>query len=222
MSSPSRPAWGRSGIIDGDRDCRPWVAPTMRETPPTAADRTEAEADPEELERIRRAAYEEGRGAGYEEGLRLGRRDAESEGRRIAAIADLLAAPLADLDREVVAEVARLACVMARHIVRREIALDEGVVVAAVERAVASLPLAARDVRIHLHPDDLTVVERVVTRDGGEAPWRLVGDPSIERGGCRVETESSEVDATVERRLNALFYASLGGTRNGDGDVVGD
>ncbi len=205
-------------MLGDDADCRPWVAPTMHEEVRHRDQQALDEAERETLERLRREAVEEGRSAGYEEGLRQGREAVEEQARRLSSIADLLAAPLADLDETVVGQLADLARLMARHIVRREIALDEGVVMAAVDKAVASLPLAARELRILLHPDDLAVVRKIVVRGEGAPPWQLVGDPLIERGGCHVETADSTVDATVESRLNALFYEMLGGTREQDGD----
>ena len=206
-----------SPLLQGDEsDCRPWVAPTMHDEPRHRDRQATDEAEREMLERLRQEAVEAGRAAGYEEGLRQGREAVEEQVRRLAAIADRLAAPLAAVDEAVVTQLAGLARLMARHIVRREVSLDEGVVMAAVDKAVARLPLAARDVRIHLHPDDLAVVREIVARDEGGPPWQLIGDPLIERGGCRVETADSEVDATVESRLNALFYEMFGGTREGD------
>ncbi|RMG30702.1 MAG: flagellar assembly protein FliH, partial [Gammaproteobacteria bacterium] len=51
-----------------------------------------------------------------------------------------------------------------------------------------------------------------------ERDWKLVEDPTLSRGGCRVETESSRIDATVEQRLHAVLARFLGGERQGDPD----
>ena len=40
-------------------------------------------------------------------------------------------------------------------------------------------------------------------------PWKIVEDAQIERGGCRLETPTTEVDATLETRWRRVV-ASLG------------
>ena len=62
-------------------------------------------------------------------------------------------------------------------------------------------------VTVYLHPRDAELVHGSAA--GGEPAWKLVADDGIERGGCRVETRMSEVDATVERRVEML-RAALG------------
>jgi flagellar assembly protein FliH len=49
-----------------------------------------------------------------------------------------------------------------------------------------------------------------------EQPWTLIEEPTLARGGARLETEASRVDATVESRLNAVIAALWGGERASD------
>lgn len=37
--------------------------------------------------------------------------------------------------------------------------------------------------------------------------WRIIEDPSITRGGCRIELGASEVDATLETRWRRVIEA---------------
>jgi flagellar assembly protein FliH len=46
--------------------------------------------------------------------------------------------------------------------------------------------------------------------------WRIVEDPLITRGGCKVDTEVSHIDATVENRLAAVIATLFGGEREHD------
>jgi flagellar assembly protein FliH len=74
----------------------------------------------------------------------------------------------------------------------------------ALEQAVES-----RDLRLHLHPDDLETVRGYLESPEAALPTDLqvVADPSVERGGCWLETGHGEVDATVSRRLARLAQA---------------
>ena len=46
-----------------------------------------------------------------------------------------------------------------------------------------------------------------------EVGWQLIEDPVINRGGCRVVTDTSQVDASLESRLASLIAPLLAGAR---------
>jgi flagellar assembly protein FliH len=48
---------------------------------------------------------------------------------------------------------------------------------------------------------------------------QIVADPLQTRGGCRVLTDTSQIDASVEARLNAVIAHVLGGERSSDGEA---
>ena len=123
------------------------------------------------------------------------------------------------IDEEVEQNLLALAFACARQIVRREIRSDPGEVLAAVREALAALPVASREVRILLHRDDVARVREALGADTPEAPWRLQEDPGMSLGGCRIESEFSRIDASVEGRLNAIFAQVLGGERSRDAEV---
>ena len=97
--------------------------------------------------------------------------------------------------------------------VRRELRTDPTQVVAIIRQTVALLPAAARDVRVHLHPEDAQLVrERLVEPQSARA-WTIVEDPITSRGGCRVTTDTALIDARVESRIGAAIAAVLGNER---------
>lgn len=196
--------------------CVPWQAPEVagagaaaHAALPTAA----------RIEEIQRQAYEEAYALGRREGLEQGRRQAQAQGERLDAILGLLAEPLRELDERVVEEVTGLALAIARHLVRRELRTDPGQIVAVVQQAASVLPVAARRVRVVLHPEDAATVREALSAAGRPergGAWQIVEDPAMMRGGCRVETEHSRVDASVEKRLAAIAAELLGGERERD------
>lgn len=216
-----------TSVIRGDSAvCEPWPLPEVDGRIVTPANR-DGGADLPSARRtdaMQRRAYEEGfalgRKEGRERGLEEGRAQARIEHRerveRLKALFDVLAAPLAELDAEVERAIVDLAMLVARHLVRRELKTDPGEVVAVVREAIAHLPVAARNPRIRLNPDDLELVREVLAPADGEGGWRLEADPLVTRGGCLVETETSLIDATVEARLAAIVARALGGERASD------
>jgi flagellar assembly protein FliH len=168
------------------------------------------------VERIQKQAYDEGFARGQADGRQAAQQETEARLAQLGQVLDVLAAPLKELDERVEQELVTLALQAARLLVRRELKADPGLVLAAVREAMAALPAAARQVRVHLHPDDAQLVREHFKPSEDQHSWRVVDDPSLARGGCRLVTETSRIDATVESRLTAIFAAAFGGERAHD------
>jgi flagellar assembly protein FliH len=160
-----------------------------------------------ELEALEQQAREEGYAAGRAEGLAAARQQLQQNMARFDALCEAAARPLKALDDRTEQELARLAIVMARRVVARELQLSPDLIAKAVRQAAAALPAATRDLRVHLHPDDLALLREL---GAVESHWQLHADASLTRGGCQLESERSRLDATVEARLAAVVDAVLG------------
>jgi flagellar assembly protein FliH len=169
---------------------------------------------------IEREAWEHGFKDGRVEGVRKGeaelaRRIAEVDVKIAAleAIFGTLARPLDELDTAVETELTRLALTVGKHLARRELKIDPAQVIGIIRHTVSLLPLAARNIRIHLHPDDAAIVREKLARASGEQEWQLAEDPLMARGGCRITTDNSSVDARFETRVAAALSGLLGDDR---------
>lgn len=169
-----------------------------------------------QLERLQKQAYDEGFALGQREGLAAGQAVLREQGQRLNQLMEKLNTPFVDLDQQVEQELLLLVTTMVRQMVRREIKADPGQVVAVVREAMASLPVAARNVRLHLQPEDAVLLREVLTMHDEGASWRMVEDPMLTRGGCRVVTDTSYVDASIETRLATLIANLMGGGREHD------
>ena len=173
-----------------------------------------------ELQQIHKQAYEEGFTQGRKDGLVAGQSELKIQKDRLQNIVDSLSMPLANLDDQVIEELVKLVAAISRHMVRREIKMDPGQIIAIIRDAVGQLPMATRNVRLELHPEDAAVVREALSLDEGEQSWQIIETPVMSRGGCRVVTETSQVDATMEARYAAIVAALLGGERENDDPVV--
>jgi flagellar assembly protein FliH len=176
----------------------------------------------EELSALEREAWEHG----FEEGRRAGNAAARAEQQaaiaeqraqvvRLGAILDVLARPLDEVDDCVHQQLATLAGAIARQLVRRELRAQPEQIIAVIRETLALLPASSRDVRIVLHPDDAALVRTRLAEPNAERAWTLIEDPVVGRGGCRVNSEDSFIDAQVESRLGAAIAAALGDERAG-------
>ena len=111
----------------------------------------------------------------------------------LEAIIDTLAKPLEELDAGIETELTRLAMIIAKHLVRRELKIDPTQVIGIIRHTVGLLPLAARNIKIHLHPDDAAIVrEQARARRWASRNGSCAEDPLMARGGCRVTTDNSQ------------------------------
>ncbi len=216
-----------SKIIPGQTltDYTAWLAPRMEEgerdpAPDTSHDET--------LELSRQKARKEGYAEGFEQGKRDGFAAGKAEGQakgqaaakervqRFDRLMRGLARPFDELDHQVEEELADLAIAMTRQLIRRGIKEDPGQVMAAVREAMNVLPASSREITLRVHPDDAVVIREHLFKEDAVLSWNLIDDPGISRGGCKVTTETSSVDATIESRLNAVISQVFGGNRDGD------
>lgn len=200
-------------VIPGTQaDCAPWEPPVMGEAHAACIGVPTAR----QIEQLQQQAREEGFAQGRAEALAAVREPLE-------ALLRALAEPLKDLDEAAERELLALVMAVARMVVRRELRTDPGEIVGCVREALAALPAAARRVRVHLHPQDAELVRSALRLEEGregEHGFSLVEDATLTRGGCRVTTETSQIDATLETRLAAIAARLLGGEREHDPAVA--
>jgi flagellar assembly protein FliH len=196
-------------------DCQTWLVPEVkregvRQTKPVTA---------RQLEEIQNQARQEGFQQGLQEGRDAGLKELRERVQVLEKIVHSLDKPFEQLDETVEQQLAQLAMLVARQLVRRELKTEPEQVIAVVREALAALPVAVRNVRLALHPDDAALIRDVMSVGEGQQQLQLVEDPVQTRGGCRVFTDTSQIDASVEARLNALIAHVMGGQRSGDGEA---
>lgn len=202
-----------SKIVPGDQlsAYQRWELPVVEDrgsgrAPPTAA----------QMELVQKQAYEEGFAQGREEGLAAAAGEIRARVDTVDKLLRSLAEPFRDLDGQAEEELLRLAVAIARQLVRRELRADPAAIMVAIREGLAVLPASARDPQVRLHPEDAALVRELLGTSAGDGAWRLAEDPSLNRGDCRIVTETSQVDVGVEARLAAIMAKLLGGARRDD------
>ena len=190
----SEPESGSDGVPVAAR----WVVPEIN-----PADTPEARL--KDLSEIRENAYAEAHDKGFAAGVAAGQSEIVEQSRRLAGLLECLSRPLESLDEEVETALRDLSFRIARHVVRRELQIDKSQVVVAIREALQALPLSARNVRVRMHPADVELVSASLAQQKIDRSWDMVEDPLLTRGGCRVESDTSRVDAEVESRLARIL-----------------
>ena len=169
----------------------------------------------EELESIRQEAYNEGFAAGEKDGFRATTLKVRQEAEAALAVKleslerlmGVLFDPIAEQDSQIEKAMVGLVEHIARQVIQRELVLDSSHIESVMREALKLLPLGVGNVRLYINPQDFEQVKAL--RERHEETWRIVEDAALQPGGCRVETEHSRIDATVETRISQIMAKLL-------------
>lgn len=159
------------------------------------------------VEQIQAQAREEGFAAGRRDGYAAGAAAAAAEAKAIHALLQPLAETLRRLDEEMAQEVLTLALQVAREMIRGALNAKPELVLPVVNEAIRNFDSFNQHPQLILNPADAELVKSQLADQLQHGGWRLREDPLVERGGCRVETHSAEVDATLETRWQRVLAA---------------
>jgi flagellar assembly protein FliH len=159
------------------------------------------------LEREWRERVAEARAQGAREGEASGRSRAAAELQpvleRLARSIDEMAQLRPRLRREAETDMVKLAIVIARRVIRRELAVDpealHGLVLAALEK------LQAEEItRVRVHASQAGAIAALLREKAGGAPVEVAPDPSGDPGAVVFETARGNLDASVESQLGEI------------------
>lgn len=169
----------------------------------------------EELEQIREDArkdgYEEGHAEGHADGkaaaLEAGQEATREALQHVQAIADNFSTALQDADQLIANEVLDLALQLAKGMLKNALQVKPELILPIVRDAIEYLPALQQPALLVLHPDDAATVRSGLGEELDKGGWRVVEDPSVGRGGCKVDTASNTIDATAAARWQRLSHA---------------
>lgn len=191
----------------------PEPAPAAAEVPapplPTPAElMTEMQA---EMSRQVTAARAQGYQDGYRDGLVALESFKQSFAGQISAqmsqVLGSLDQELSALEQTMASSVARVATELARQVVRSELSVRPTLVAQVAREAVNAVLMSARHITVMVHPDDHALVAADCQEALAARGARLLAQPSVARGGCKVESDAGVVDARIGARWAQATHA---------------
>lgn len=147
---------------------------------------------------------------GYLQGERAGTEAAAGRSedmlRRLTQTIEELSAFRAEVIRRTERQAVQLVLALAERVVGREVSLDRGILIGMARAALDRLGEFG-SATIRLHPDDYNAVAIGRTLEDGQV--RVVADPQVGRGGCRVQSDYGFMDASPEAQFRELGRALL-------------
>lgn len=169
-----------------------------------------------QLEEISSQAYEDTYQQAYQDGLKQGQADGYQAGleagqRTIATQVEGLHTAIAQLqshlgeqDDEVEQALVNLVTCIARSVVRRELHIDATQIRQVVDEALAALPMGSANINIHLSEQDYQLLKN---HPDTPPQWQLHIDRTLSVGGCRINSQHSVVDFTLEDQFQQTINA---------------
>jgi flagellar assembly protein FliH len=159
-------------------------------------------------EEIRNGAYTEG----FSEGRADGNRKGEIEAQRLVASLQSLISALSQTYEEATKKAdiviaVELATLIAKKIVKDEVASKKEVILSNLKEAIKKV-IDQEKITLIVNLSDLEAVsgwrERFLKSAAGIRRIDIREDPSIEPGGCKIQTSFGIIDATISTQLNKI------------------
>ena len=161
----------------------------------------------EQITAIQEQARQEGYQAGHTEGLAAGREEAAREAARLHDLANTFSVEVAQADEIISQQILDLSIDLARALLKSALAIRPELVIPIVKEAVRYLPVLHQPALLFLNPADALLVKARIGDELEKMGWQLADDGQLEPGGCRVETASNQIDASLPTRWQRLTAA---------------
>ncbi len=179
---------------------------------PEPPDEQEADAKqppepPIDLDLLRETAFQDGLAQGRREALAQAEADFGSACSALLQISEQLSVIRETILKNSRDELIELVFALAEKIIRHSVREQDQTILATVEEAL-NRAVRSSEFAVYLHPDDMAVIkERVpefVASLNGLEQIAVKSDTTIEQGGCRIESDTCIVDATVASQLGII------------------
>jgi len=200
-----------------------WELASLGEEPQPKEDPAQAKQEAEVLarqlvqmqEEARRQGYaaglEQGHAEGFEagrvEGFEASRAKVEHEAAVLREVANTFSVETAQASETIADDMLDLALDLAKAMLKTALKIRPELVLPVVGEAIRYLPSLQQPALLVLHPEDAPIVRHHLGDELDKSGWRIAEDPNTERGGCRVETPSNQIDAAASVRWQRLTEA---------------
>ena len=166
------------------------------------------------LEQIRDSAYQEGLEKGRAEGLNGVKLQHQEILNSLNEILSSCQKQQGNFDDQICGQLVTMTLSIAKQVIRRELSIAPDQIMAVIREAISCLPDAKDKIVLKLHPEDVLLVKETYQLDDDpDHMWTLFEDPSMQKGGCIINTESATVNADLDHRIAMIVTQLLGDER---------
>ena len=206
-----------------------WELASFDEAPPVVQEAVSPRAPDvrQEMEQLKESArqegfqkgFEEGKQQGHQEGLAQGIQEGIEKGTKegLAKAADEVAQfkrissrfqeDIAKANELIAQDILNVSLDLAKAMLKTALKIRPELILPIVSETVHYLPSVQPPASLFLNPADIQIVKQFMGDELTKTGWRIMEDPHLDRGGCRVETSSNQIDATVPTRWQRITAA---------------
>jgi len=160
--------------------------------------------------------YQEGLAKGLEEGLiqglQEGQKQAYEDSRPIfleqkRQIQSLIAHFESDLNHSreaIAADILKLSLEIAQAMIKTSLQVKPELILDLIRHILHTLPMVELPAFLVLHPTDAQLVIKQMGEELSESGWKILEDASMQAGGCKIDTASNEMEASLESRWQQI------------------
>jgi flagellar assembly protein FliH len=193
--------------LAGLNDIRHWETPRLGEAS------TKPQDEARDLEALRKEAYAQAYAEGHSKGLLQAQTETNRRLQTLDMVLNALAKPYEDINQQAIDSLAMLAGKIARCLVKRELHTEPESIIALVRDTVSILNSSAEKLNVFLNPEDAQLIQSITRTSSEKSRWKLIDDPLIPRGDCRVTSRDATVDGSLMARINTVITQFQGDER---------
>lgn len=193
--------------LAGLNDIRHWETPRLGDAAPGPQE------EARDLETLRKEAYAKGFNEGHSKGLLQAQTETNRRLQTLDLVLNALAKPYEDVNQQALDTLAMLAGKIARCLVKRELRTEPETIIALVRDTVSILNSSAEKLNVYLNPEDAQLIQGITRTTAEKSRWKLIDDPLIPRGDCRVTSRDATVDGSLMARINTIITQFQGDER---------
>jgi flagellar assembly protein FliH len=158
-------------------------------------------------EQARQEGYALGLAQGHAAGMDIGRVDSAQEMLHLQQVAEAFGSEIARANEVIADDLLNLGLDLAKAMLKTALDIRPELVLPVVAEAIRYLPSLQQPALLFLHPEDAKLARDFIGEELSKAGWRVTEDTHLERGGCRVETPSNQIDGSVQSRWQRIAAA---------------
>lgn len=152
---------------------------------------------------------EEGHQEGYEAGFKEGNAEGAERANQLAVIMESFKERLVNAEQDFAEDLLALATQIADQIIMTALHIQPELLLPVVRQAIQTLPQTNQPIRIAVNERDVPIIQSFLDEQGIQDHCTVVSDSTVEPGGCKIESESSLIDATLKNRRERVL-SSIG------------
>lgn len=164
-------------------------------------------------QQVREEAYQEGfsagKQAGYEQGLEIGQQEGREKIEQqlteeklktldiIKRLADSFQQSINQIDEKIVPKLFDLALIAAQKTIGSLSEVEQRQLMHTIKSLIEQNTVVNPPIVVKVNPKDFLWLEPLIDDQLQQNEWQFIADANIELGGCRIFTQTNEIDASV-------------------------